>query len=388
MPDPILDEINLTTLPEINDVCIEDLFFLGSVLQAHMRVKCLVPFKGGAFSRNTFMFRPLYGGAYAKGVGGFNLTKPTTLGGTVFDPRFYVVMIVEYLEDIMVLNDGDLAVFDLVAVDMANAYQTMSAIMALDIQQNGQIGSRTININGWVEALNDGFVPSWDGNVYSTYGTAPRNGVVNRALNGNVYWGGNPDGSVGSIQYPQFNAMYNLARRGQDEPDLWVSNKPLVSAVENRMQPQQRLDQGTQSIRDPYFGATGFKFKNAIVMADDYFPSALGYPYSDASNSGLGNNLTGVVAFNAPGGSSANSPASFVPLGNGPVNISIGEVGCFFNTSRIKFRVHNSKEFGFEPTDFIRDPASTRIASQLKAAVNMEFTAPWTGVQGYGWAGN
>ena len=46
MADPILDEINLYTLPEINDACIEDNFFMGSVLQAHLRAKCLVPFTG------------------------------------------------------------------------------------------------------------------------------------------------------------------------------------------------------------------------------------------------------------------------------------------------------------------------------------------------------
>ena len=43
------------------------------------------------------------------------------------------------------------------------------------------------------------------------------------------------------------------------------------------------------------------------------------------------------------------------------------------------------KEFGFNPTDFIRTPDNTRVASQLKAAVNLEFTAPWSAVQGYGW---
>lgn len=377
MPDPILDEINITTLPEINDYCIEDLFFMGSVLQAHLRAKCLVPFKGGAYTRNPFLYNPLNGGAYAKGLGGFSLVKPQTLGATVFDPRYYVVMVIEYLEDIDVLNVGDLSVFSLLETDMANAYQTISAIMALDIQRDGQFGSRAININGWPEAINDGIVPSWDGNVYTTYGTAPRNGAVRRALNGNVYWAGAPNGAAGPISYPQLNAAYNLARRGKDEPDLFCANKPFVSFIENRIQPQQRFGQDGASVRDPFFGATGFKFKNALVMQDDYFPSALGYPYSDASNGGLGNNLTGTINYTAP----ANPPNNF-PTSN--TTLTVGEVGVFFNTSRIKFRVSNSKEFGFNPTDFIRSPDNTRVASQLKAAVNMEFTAPWSNTQIYG----
>ena len=376
MADPLLDEINSTTLPEINDMCIEDLLFRGSVLQAHLRAKCLVPFTGGAFSRNVFLYNSLNGGAYAKGIGGFNLTKPQTLGNTVFDPRYYCVMIIEYLEDIDVLNTGDLAVFSLMETDMANAYQTISAIMALDIQQNGQLGARTININGWVEAIDDGIVPSYDGNIYTAYGTATRNGVVRKALNGNVYWAGNPDGSAGPIQYAQLNSAYNLCRRGKVEPDLFCANKPFISFIENRMQPQQRLDQSPSAVRDPYFGATGFKFKNALVMADDYFPSAIA-PFGDSSNGGLGSNLTSTFAYTAP----ATVPGNF-PTTN--VTLTVGEVGVFFNTLAIKFRISNSREFGFNPTDFIRDPSTTRIASQLKAAVNMEFTAPWENCQIYG----
>jgi hypothetical protein len=377
--DPILDEVSLTTLPEVYDACIEDNFFLAGVLQAHLRAKCLVPFKGGAFTRNVFLYNPQYGGAYAKGIGGFNLNKPQTLGGTVFDPRYYVVMIVEYLEDIDVLNTGDLSVFSLLETDMANGMQTISAIMALDIQQNGQIGSRAININGWPEALNDGVMPSYDANIYTLYGTATRNGVQRKALNGNVYWGGNSDGSAAAIQYATLNAMYSLACRGKDEPDLGVGNKPIINFVENRIQPQQRFDQSAASVRDPYWGATGFRFKNAIIMRDDYFPSAL-TGYADASNGGLGNNLTSTITYTAPATTYNNFPASNATL-------TVGEVFCLFNTSRIKFRISDSREFGFNATDFIRSPDSTRIASQLKAAVNLEFTAPWTGVQSYGFNG-
>lgn len=376
MADPILDEINLTTLPEINDAAIEDNFFLGAVFQAHLRARCLVPFTGGAFTRNTFLYNPLNGSAYPKGVGGFNLTKPQTLGGTVFDPKYYVVMIVEYLEDIEVLNTGDLSIFSLLETDIANAHQTISTIMALDMQQNGSVGARTININGWVEAINDGIVPSWDGNIYTTYGTATRNGNIRKALNGNVYWGGDSNGNAGAISYPLLNATYNLCKRGNMEPDLGVGNKPIISFVENRIQPQQRFGQDGGSVRDPYYGATGFRFKNALIMQDDYFPSALGYPYSNATNGGLGNNLTGTLT----------SPSSATNPGNFPNNktCTVGEVFCWFTMGQWKFRVSNSREFGFNPTDFIRAPDSTRVASQLKAAVNLECVAPWGNCQLYG----
>ena len=65
-------------------------------------------------------------------------------------------------------------------------------------------------------------------------------------------------------------------------------------------------------------------------------------------------------------------------------SLQVGEVGVFFNTSRWKFRVSNDNEFGFNPTDFIRAPDNTRVASQLKAAVNLECVAPWSNTQMYG----
>ena len=371
--DPLLDPINETTLPEVNQDAIEDEFFLSSVFQAHLRSKCLVPFEGGAFMRNLQLYGPLNGGAYAKGIGGFNLTKPLTISSNVFDPRYYVVMVIEYLEDISVLNTGDLAVFSLLETDMANAYLTMSTIMALDLQQNGQIAPRTINMNGWVEFLNNGVDYSYDGNPYTTYGTAQRNGAIGAALNGNTYWGGQTSGAVGTIQYAQINAMYITAKRGQDEPDLFTMNKPLNNFVENRIQQQQRFGQEGSSVRDPFFGAMGFRFKNLIVMVDDYFPSSF-TAYGKTNNPG-GSNLTGT--FVTPPTTSSNFPTS--------TNITVGEVGCMFNMSRIAFRLSASSEFGFMPTDFIRAPDNTRVASQLKAAVNVEDVAPWTGVQGYGW---
>jgi len=376
--DPILDPINLTTLPEVNDTAAEDLFFMGAPLQAHLRYKCLVPFKGGAFSRNLFQFAPLNGGAYARGVGGFSLIKPVTLGGTVFDPRYYVVMIIEYLEDIEVLNTGNLAVFDLVELDVANAHQTLTAIIALDLNQNGQTTGRTININGWVEAYNDGIMPSYDGNIYTSYGTAARNGNVNKALNGNVYFGGTSTGAGGTLQYPQLNTMYNLGRRGADEIDLIVGNKPIVSFAENRIQTQQRFGQDGASMRDPYWGATGFRFKNAVVLIDDYFPTAV-YPYGSSTNGGLGSNLTSTISYTVPTGGAYNG----FPAAN--ATLTVGEVLVGFNTTRLMFRISDSAEFGGTPTDFIRVPDGTRVASQLKLACNFECTAPWTGIQGYGW---
>jgi hypothetical protein len=372
MADPLLDTINELTLPEVNQDAIEDEFFLSSVFQAHLRSKCLIPFEGGAFMRNLQLYAPLIGGAYAKGIGGFNLTKPLTISSNVFDPRYYVVMIIEYLEDISVLNTGDLAVFSLLETDMANSYLTMSTIMALDLQQNGQVAPRTINMNGWTEFFNNGVDKSYDGNAYTTYGTAARNGAIGQALNGNLYWLGAASGAAGTVQYAQVNASYITSKRGTDEPDLYCMNKPFNNFVENRIQQQQRFDQSGAAVRDPFFGAMGFRFKNAIVMVDDYFPSS--FPQYGKTNNPGGSNLTATFL-------SAATTLSNFPTAK---NLTVGEVGIMVNLSRVAFRLSASSEFGFMPTDFIRAPDNTRVASQLKAAVNVEDVAPWSGVQMFG----
>src|ERR1700676_2023766 len=97
--DPLLDPINETTLPEVNQDAIEDEFFLSSVFQAHLRSKCLVPFEGGAFMRNLQLYGPLNGGAYAKGIGGVKLTKPLTLSSQRFDPRSHRVVVILALRE-------------------------------------------------------------------------------------------------------------------------------------------------------------------------------------------------------------------------------------------------------------------------------------------------
>src|SRR5258708_7968703 len=130
MPDPILDEINLTTLKEIYPRVIEDNFFLDTPFQAYLRARSMVPFGGGAFMQNVFLYAPLIGGSYAKGAS-FNITKRQTLAGTLFDPKFYEVSLPEYKEDIQVFNKGPLPGFSLIDIDLLNDLNTISATIPI-----------------------------------------------------------------------------------------------------------------------------------------------------------------------------------------------------------------------------------------------------------------
>lgn len=375
MPDPILAEINLTTLEEIYPRVVEDQYFKATPFAMHLRERCFVPFGGGSRMQNTFLARPMLGGAYAIGDN-FNITKVQTLAGTAFDPKYYEVSVPEYKEIILVLNIGNNAYFDMIELDLQNALNTISGITAIDLSLHGQpssssiIGNRPKNLNGWIEAVNDGITPGWDGSIFANYGTQARNGFIGSVMNSIPYWGGNSDGSTGPIIYSQVEEMYQDASVGNEEPDLITSNKALYAYVKERIQPQQRFAQE----RDPYWGVSGMRINNAIFLKDDYFPS-LKYGVNDPF---LGNYLTGT--FNTTGmapASASNLPANTV--------CTVGEVLGMFNMKKFLFRMSNTEEFGGGFSGFIPAQDNTRVVGQIKQACNLECIAPRMQKSGYGW---
>lgn len=374
--DPIYDEINLVTLKEIEPRVIEDNYFLDTPLQAYLRAKSLVPFTGGAFTQTVFLYAPMIGGAYAKGAQ-FNITKRQTLAGTQFDPKYYEVSVPEYKEDIQVLNKGELAVFSLIETDLRNAVNTISAITAIDMSLPGQAagtgitGNRPNNMNGWVEAINDGITPGWEGSIFTSYGTAPRNGVVGAALNSVPYWAGTAAGATAPITYQTLEELYQIAAIGREEPDLIVSNKAVYAFIKERIQPAQRFAQE----RDPYFGVSGMRMNSAMILKDDYFPSLK----FGQNNPDLGNYLTST--FTSPGtvGVGSNMPTS--------TSLTVGEVLAMFNTRKWLFRISDDPEYGGGFSGFVPAQDNTKVVGQTKLGCNLECVAPRMQVQCFGIGG-
>jgi len=392
MPDPNIDELNATTLFEIFPKVVKDNYFLGTPLLAYIRDHCLVPFRGGSFMQNTFLFQPMLGTAYQTGDT-FNIQKQQTLAATRFDPKKYEVSVPEFLEDIEITNRGPLAVFSRVKSDLQNAIMTLNAMIAIDMNNHGQASGRSVvsnrisHINGWEEALNDGVTNSYNGNI-TTYGGQLRNGVIKKALNSVPVWFGDQLGNAGMLAYAGMEEMYQNAcinsatPGGSGEPDLGVSNKAGYAFAKERMQVQQVFSQE----RDPIWGMMGFRFGSAMVLKDDYFPS-MKYGYNDPF---LGNYLT-----QTPGVSpwtSGPAPASASGL---PANTAINpaEVFAFFNTrsngkeddsKNLLFRVSDSALFGGGFTGFKPAQDSTKVVGQVLLGANMEFTSCRLHVYGYG----
>lgn len=375
--DPNIAELNAVTLFELFPKTVEDEWFLAAPLLAYIRDHCLVPFTGGSFMQAPFRYAPMIGGFYAPGSS-FNVTKRQTIAALQFTTRYGYVSVPEYKEEIQVENKGENAVVLLLDADMQNGMDSINEIYAIAINQSGQ-GTRTLAVNGWPELINDGITPSWDGTIYTSYGQQLRNGAIGAVLNSVPVWCGDGAGNPGVAQYSVFEEGYQDATIGKKEPNLGVGNKAVIAYIKEKLVVQQRFQQE----RDPVWGVMGFRFNNAMILKDDYFPSA---KYGQANRAGGQSFLTGT--FVSPGTTANGGTAA--ATSNLPVSTTVctvGEVFCFFNTFDLLFRVTDSEEFGFGWSGFVPAQDNTKVVGQLKAMANLEGVAARTHKQFYGIGG-
>ena len=370
MADPNVQELEAATKEYIWPNAVTDLFFRSDPVVAYMRQTALTVFPGGRDMRNVFNYAPLIGGAYLQGAP-FTLTKPQTLSSAIFDPKFYMTNVTEYLEEVRVQNVGEEAAFSLVENDLNVAMSTISAIVSVNLSRDGQQVGRLAHINGWDEAYNDGITPGWQGIVFPSYGRIVRNGAVKAAMNSVPRWGGTNTGVPASITYDFIADVYQDCVRGNVEPNLIAMNKRLFAGCQSRIQVQQRFAQE----KDPVWGASGFRINNAMVLKSDYFPSAA-YGENDPI---LGNYLTGT--FTVPVGFDTRSG-----LPTAGTVVTVGEVMTLFNTEKWLYYVARDPLFAFGFTGFKTDIGSTKVAGQVLAMNNAACRAPWSGKQCYGLA--
>jgi hypothetical protein len=351
--------VNIVARHEIYPDLIDDFWFTESPLFARLRDN-IVPFTGGTFTKSVFRFRPMVGSFYKMGAT-HDITKVQTLADANFDMRFAQVSIPEFQEELEVYAKGENAVFSLLDEDLENGLSTATDLWGFAIWGQGQTDDSLIN--GFSEMIGDGVLPNWDGFVASSYGGQSRNGTVKSTLNGNIFWGGNPDGSTGPISFTLLDQAYTSASKGNREPNLIVCNKAASSFIRAKIEPQYRY---MNDVRDPYWGGSGFMFRNAYVMVDEHAPSAQ-YGLSDANNYGLGNYQT--AAFTNP---LTGTPANGFPNSTAAPNLTPGEVIFLLNTDFIAMRISDSPQYGFGFSGFMGTPDSEKVVGRIKVAGNIE----------------
>ena len=374
MADPNLDELSATTLYEIYPNVVQDQFFNDVPFLAYIRDHCLVPFGGGSTMQQTFLYAPLLTNSYGIGQT-FNLDKVQTIAGTRFDPKYYVSIYPEYMENIDVLNVGPNAVFSLLSLNLANMMNSICADIAIALSLHGQpsgtgiVGNRPYDINGWIEAINDGITPGWDGSIFTTYGGQARNGSVASTLNSIPRYCGDSTtttgntSSAGAITYSTLEEGYWDASIGRERPNLGVTTKRGFAYIKEKIQPLQRGN--LENAIDAIWGVTGVKMNDAIIFPDDYFPSAV-YGVNDPV---LGNYLTSTFTVPAGVSSKSNLPAT------GAI-ATVGETMVWLNTTKWQMRLSSSPRFQFGLWGFYPAADSTKVVARTHAALNLVCLSP------------
>lgn len=378
----MLDELNIVTRREIMPDKIRDNFYLGgSAWLAYARAKAMIrDFRGGSYMQTQFLKNGIPTDAYVPGDE-FTPIRRQLIASTAFEPKFYYGLIVEFLEYLEVFNKGELAVASLLNIDMGAAVNSMTARLSVMSYLNGQntsAGNRSKHINGFPEAYNDGVTPGYDGQIYTSYGGQLRSEVGN-ALNSTPYFVGNADGSLAPLAYKDLIDTWITRKIGANEPDLGLTTKAVFARILEILENKQTL----QMTKDPYWGLYGgIKFQNAMIVMDEYCPSAV---YGQDSEYGDFSTVGATVTMPSAGAAYDAIPASFAkvkPAAN--TVLQVGETFWWHNSGTWIYDMSDSPLYGMGFTGFIPSPVTTRVVGRVHFAGNQRNLEPRLGGQLYG----
>lgn len=369
MPDPTFDQISATTLADLRDDVLVDNFFVETPWMRKMRAMgALEDFTGGTFMQDPFMYDRVNGGAIAPGSD-VTVMQKQIIAATAFVPKEYVEQVPLNLWQTNVIQGSGPAVkVKLIDAFMQNAVQALNTDIAVDFYRHGQNisgSNRQIFINGLSEALNDGVNPSWDGNVFTTYGGQSRNGAIGNVLNSVPTWVGDSAGNTGQITYKVlFEAYQNCVQ----PPDIGLCNKALFSYFAERQEPKQRFEQ----ITDMAVGATGFKVLDATIFVDKLAPST---KYGTI----LPSNLSQTTSIKPSGFTTPTLSATQTAISNYPSATSCtpGEPFFWLRVKGWKLRPSSDPEYNFNFTPPIRSQNNPDLVVMfLKAGLNLYTVQP------------
>jgi hypothetical protein len=367
--DPTFDQISATTLADLRDDIVYDNFFVDTAWMRKMRVSgALDEFLGGSIMQTPFQYDRVNGGAVAPGTD-ITVLQKQILAATAFVPKEYVEQVPLNLWQTNVIQGSGPAVkVKLVDAYMANAVQALNTDIAIDFYRHGQSitgSNRLIYVNGASEALNDGINPSWDGNVFTTYGGQNRNGAVTNTLNAVPIWVGDQAGNTGQISYKVLVESYlNCVQR----PDIGLCNKALYAYLLERQEPKQRFTLE----KDVSIGFEGLKVLDAMIFEDKLAPST---KYGQLLPAGL-SQTTSIqpTTFTTP-----SLTATQRAISNYPSSTSVkpGEPFFWFRIKGWKFRPSADPEYNFNFTPPVRSQTNPDlIVMFLKVGVNLYTTSP------------
>jgi len=369
MADPTFDQISATTLADLREDVLVDNFFVETPFQKKMRAMgALEDFNGGVFMQEPFMYDRVNGGAIAPGSD-VTVTQKQIIAAEAFLPKEYVEQVpLNLWETNVIQGSGPAVKVKLIDAYMQNAVQALNTDLAIDLYRHGQNisgSNRLIYINGISEALNDGINPSWDGNVFTTYGGQSRNGAVGNTINSVPTWVGDTSGNTGQITYKTvFEAYQNCVQ----PPDLGLCNKALFSYLAERQEPKQRFEM----VKDLDVGVSGLKVLDGTIFVDKLAPST---KYGTILPSNL-SQTTSIkpAAFTTPTLSATQTAISGYPSAT---SVTPGEPFFWLRVKGWKLRPSSDPEYNFNFTPPIRSQNNPDLVVLfLKAGINLYTVQP------------
>lgn len=368
--DPLYNEIDATNLESVRKNVVFQNLFVDTPFQTKLRrAGVWDPFLGGSGMFEGFIYGRPQGQAVSPGQT-VTVARQQQNTGMKFVPKAYVSW--NPLDDWElddgsgtggVINSGPAMIANQYQILMENMVEMINTMIEMDSYRHGQASgtgvsdNRILNINGLSEALNNGLDPSWDGNVFTLYGSNTRNGVIGKALNSVPLWLGTSGGAVGQIDFNVLMRLWGQCKVTGGKPDLGITNVLGFVAVANALDAQRR----DVSNKNHDIEWEGLVFNGIEIFPDPLAPSALAGDFlnlATASSSGSANNnlvdgagqSTQTGTFLSPTYTGSNVANGISTTGsNVPSNVTltVGEVLFILESGSFKIRQTNKKGWNY-----------------------------------------
>lgn len=385
--DPVFNELSATTRNDIREGIVYNEFFVDTPFQDHLRREGAIdPFAGGLLMQEPIQVNGPDGGGVESGQT-VTVTRKQLISALGFLPKKYATWFsaddyeMSNGQSSGVLNTGVNAAVDLYMAYLESLTEQLNTFIEMDSYRHGQASSatvsdnRTLLINGMSELCNNGIDPSWDGNIFTSYGQAVRGGFVSNTLNSIPRWAGNPDGTTGQISYEFLLQTYSQAIH---RPTIGIVSQIGYTYIASLFQRQQRFD--VLGVKKDGIQWAGISFEDAVIYQDWLTPSAADPSFLPTNLVGGGGqtNQTGTIAIGA-----APSAASGLPANT---TVTVGETGWWLNGKTWHARPTTDQAwfFGIRRTSAYDNISLDAIFMRL--AYNLYSDSPRDNVQYYGYA--
>lgn len=329
-----------------------DNIFNQDPLNYFLRQNLREDFNGGSSINENFIYAPMIGGGYSKGKT-FNVAQRQTEQQLRFDIKFAQVSVPLYQEDIQVINKGPLAAIKLMKARMDEAYMGLGAFVSIGTYLNGINAGYTANVNGLVEAINNGTTAGWDGNTYQSYGGLTR-ATYSPSLSSTPV-----DLAGGAIEYDTVDQGYMdcFYGSGDYEPNIVVTTPKGFSYLKSKFQTQQRFQDAKLEVG---VGFRGLAFNGAVVVASRYCPGSYLTGTSGTADPVAVTYLT----------ETSNGAVTSYPVGSLSTN---RETMLILNARKpfLNYYVSDDATFGGGFRDFIPSANSTILVGQVLLGHNL-----------------